>query len=344
MVATLSAVRTRRLAQHPAGDPTIQAHLAWLLAAPGWLDEDPYRAGWLWVRTMTICENDGLGGAIYAEDFPRLDPRAVGYPAEGFGTFFDVAWHLLQWQAPDGSWGTGFNGSPHSADPWRSHLYALQTLQSWVVGFSPDTDDDGLVDNDDNCPAHPNPAQADEDEDGVGDLCDVCPAHPDRAQADTDDDRIGDLCDNCTDAPNPDQADADADGLGDVCDPVPEAPRPEICNERDDDQDGAIDEGCAVDATLRDAAVDAGVDAIVDAAPEAVDQAVVDQTVAPLDQGGPADAALDAALPDRGPPERDRRARRQTGCGQGSSHPKADGLMWWLALGWLRRRCAPTPR
>src|SRR5437773_5043823 len=41
-----------------------------------------------------------------------------------------------------------------------------------------DTDGDGIIDAQDNCPAIPNPAQTDTDGDGVGDLCDPCPLAP----------------------------------------------------------------------------------------------------------------------------------------------------------------------
>jgi hypothetical protein len=57
-----------------------------------------------------------------------------------------------------------------------------------------DSDGDGIIDPDDNCPDDPNPNQEDADKDGVGDVCD-----------------------NCPDDYNPDQADSNQDGLGDAC-------------------------------------------------------------------------------------------------------------------------------
>ncbi len=39
----------------------------------------------------------------------------------------------------------------------------------------PDTDGDGVIDNDDNCPLVANPDQLDSDGDGLGDACDACP-------------------------------------------------------------------------------------------------------------------------------------------------------------------------
>jgi len=72
----------------------------------------------------------------------------------------------------------------------------------------PDTDGDGVVDAQDNCPAVSNPDQVDTDIDGLGDACDP----------DDDNDGVSDNTDNCPLAANPDQADFDGDGLGDFCD------------------------------------------------------------------------------------------------------------------------------
>ena len=79
-----------------------------------------------------------------------------------------------------------------------------------------DTDEDGVVNADDNCPAVANEDQADADEDGVGDLCDddFVPVEDE----DADGDGITDADDNCMDDSNANQADEDEDGVGDVCD------------------------------------------------------------------------------------------------------------------------------
>ena len=58
-----------------------------------------------------------------------------------------------------------------------------------------DSDDDGVPDNEDNCPDHNNPNQADADSDSIGDMCDNCPNHHNFNQADADGDGIGSVCD-----------------------------------------------------------------------------------------------------------------------------------------------------
>jgi sugar lactone lactonase YvrE len=66
-----------------------------------------------------------------------------------------------------------------------------------MVTPTPDTDGDGLLDFEDDCPKIANPDQKDTDGDGVGDVCDNCPlvANPD--QKDSVGDGIGDACRSC---------------------------------------------------------------------------------------------------------------------------------------------------
>ncbi|MDA8596911.1 lamin tail domain-containing protein [Candidatus Pacebacteria bacterium] len=77
-----------------------------------------------------------------------------------------------------------------------------------------DTDDDGVADEVDNCPAVPNSEQTDTDNDGEGDLCDDT---PNGDPVDTDNDGVADVDDNCPAVPNPDQIDTDENGTGDAC-------------------------------------------------------------------------------------------------------------------------------
>jgi len=70
-----------------------------------------------------------------------------------------------------------------------------------------DDDNDGVLDAADNCPLVANPGQEDANSNGVGDAC----------EGDMDGDGVPDATDNCPLVYNPDQADADGDGTGDAC-------------------------------------------------------------------------------------------------------------------------------
>ncbi len=78
----------------------------------------------------------------------------------------------------------------------RSGSYSVN-----VTVNNPDTDGDGIVDANDNCPNIANPQQEDTDGDGVGDACDNCtlvrngPSQAPNNQVDTDHDGYGNICD-----------------------------------------------------------------------------------------------------------------------------------------------------
>jgi hypothetical protein len=57
-----------------------------------------------------------------------------------------------------------------------------------------DSDLDGVLDPDDNCPTSSNPNQNDADLDGLGEPCDLCPVYPTTNNADFDRNGIGDEC------------------------------------------------------------------------------------------------------------------------------------------------------
>ncbi len=78
------------------------------------------------------------------------------------------------------------------------------TFTKGVITIVKDSDGDGILDHDDNCPDDPNPAQIDGDGDDVGDACDNCPEEFNQEQVDGDGDGIGDACDGCPEDPNPD--------------------------------------------------------------------------------------------------------------------------------------------
>lgn len=78
-------------------------------------------------------------------------------------------------------------------------------------GGSADSDGDGVINSNDNCPDAANPSQADMDFDGLGNTCD----------ADDDIDGVVDTVDNCLGNFNPWQEDSDGDGVGDQCEGTP---------------------------------------------------------------------------------------------------------------------------
>ncbi len=82
----------------------------------------------------------------------------------------------------------------------------------------PDTDEDGIIDFIDNCPAIANENRGDADSDLSDDACDNCPNIYNLFQEDGDEDGIGSDEDNCPVVENPLQEDSDGDGLGDACD------------------------------------------------------------------------------------------------------------------------------
>ena len=154
------------------------------------------------------------------------------------------------------------NGTPNTFGPLLDNvsLHAICDPQ-----IPTDSDNDGIPDDDDNCPTMPNPDQEDSDNDGIGDVCDddddndgvpdeedQCPGFDDSIDEnengipdgcdetpvidDQDEDSIPDEVDNCPETYNPDQVDNDEDGIGDACDPDDDND-----NVPDDEEDGDTD-------------------------------------------------------------------------------------------------------
>ncbi len=165
--------------------------------------------GW---QFQTICQLSEVAGTLFDE---------TGAPPVGYLFYYLQAGTNL---CGEGTLGTGTGGTPRPL----------------AVPCSPqgrDTDLDLVLDLADNCPLASNPGQADGDRDGRGDTCD-----------------------NCLTVYNPTQGDLDANGLGDACqdgdrdgfaadvdcrddDAAIHPGAAEVCDGRDDDCDGTVDEG-----------------------------------------------------------------------------------------------------
>jgi len=147
-----------------------------------------------------------------------------------------------------------------------------------------DCDDDGVLNDDDNCPCTPNPDQSDVDNDERGDVCDNCLNEANYYQGDadgdcphglyleemycevcpfdayTEDPQCGDTCDNdadndgisndldnCVTVMNSGQEDEDGDGAGDVCDNCPALANSDQ-SDIDEDEVGDSCDNCPADA------------------------------------------------------------------------------------------------
>ena len=113
----------------------------------------------------------------------RPGPRGTGaaghYADTTPGWYYDYAYFLMGRQQPGGY----FSNPRGSWNTTADHCYAVLVLQKALGGACADGDDDGICNEEDNCPAvanGPNDTddQGDSDGDGVGNVCDVCPDLP----------------------------------------------------------------------------------------------------------------------------------------------------------------------
>jgi hypothetical protein len=174
--------------------------------------------------------------------------RVVGQLHGGYASCWDIR---ADWY---GKFSMSWDGGGTSSNRLRDWLDPNTTGVMHLDGTYPDSDQDGVPNNTDNCPTMPNPGQEDGDSDEVGDLCDNCVDTPNSDQGDadgdgdgnacdpdadddtilneddncwlvqnldqydSDGDEVGDACDNCVDDQNPHQYDENGDGVGDMCD------------------------------------------------------------------------------------------------------------------------------
>jgi hypothetical protein len=132
----------------------------------------------------------------------------------------DKTWAEIVANNPDAVITGGVGLNQGSGNPGLISSVDSFTFDCVIYNFElvKDTDNDGVMDDVDNCPNVSNADQSDVDGDGQGDACDN----------DDDNDGVIDTADNCPTAANPDQIDTDGDGQGNACD-------------NDDDGDGVAD-------------------------------------------------------------------------------------------------------
>ena len=231
---TASGTWVQLLGGETINSPTVQAYLRWLRNHYRWQNLDSMGNSWpnnsfwyyLWssFKAMEFMEQSGIApdpGNLGPEDLgmlpadascnvrqvhrdPETLPRVARFGAGGAGfytgepqeQYFDYAYTILSHQAgaagADGFYNA--NAAPGRWNNYSSQAYAILVLQRATGGACLDSDDDGICDEDDNCPANPNPGQEDGDGDGVGDVCDNCPDTANPGQEDSDGDGVGDAC------------------------------------------------------------------------------------------------------------------------------------------------------
>ena len=176
---------------------------------------------------MSIIPNGSDGCEAFPSDvcgIPKIGcfERDTGFSWNTLATENSDSYDLFACETPPGE---------PSCVPFRENEFD-------GISSDEDSDGDGVVNSQDNCPTIFNAArpldgatQADFDGDGTGDVCDICPLSAEDICTpidldDLDSDGTPNIDDNCPSISNEDQLDSDADGMGDLCDACPEDANP----------------------------------------------------------------------------------------------------------------------
>ncbi len=218
-------------------DPHVQGYFRWLLnrynyrtssAAPGgWTNSYHYYL-WSSAKGYAFIEDSGVlpaAGNLTTTDLGLLNPG----DAPGFGgriTRLDP--NGVARVAEFGGEGAGYYASPFEPARWYfDYSYTLIASQA-ADGYFRDTAG--------------NSRWSEYDSQSYALL--VLERSLGGGCVDSDDDGVCDFEDNCPQLANPDQADGDGDGIGDACDDLfCRVEGAEVCDGRDNDCDGAADEG-----------------------------------------------------------------------------------------------------
>ncbi len=192
-------------------------------------------------------DNDGIDDDAEANDMCAMIPNGAG-DMDGDGIPDDCDVCPTQADAGQGdSDGDGAGDLCDNCDGLANPDQADLDEDGIGDACDDDWDDDGVLNDDDNCPLTGNarPAcasdddcvgasgicdldaglcngQLDSDGDTLGDECDNCPTVGNLSQADSDGDEVGDACDNCAMVANPEQTNTDAEPvLEDTCTGAP---------------------------------------------------------------------------------------------------------------------------